>query len=525
MQLVDSLWQDARRALARDDARAAIGALDALLKLMPAFTPAHLMLGGIAHAQGRLRDATRHALDAARRLPDDADMIGNVVNGLLVVGEVVAARECLSHPAITRCRIGPVLARLAGMQQMLGEHAAALALLDRARAAGLNDADLSYLRGVQLTFNGRVDEAIVELERCLTLGPTYGRASVTLARLSKQTAQRNHLDYIRAQLRRVARGSEDHAAFEFAQYKELEDLGEYDEAWQALERGNAIMYAQLGHDVARERARIDALIARCSVEFVNAPASARHAGPQPIFIVGMPRSGTTLLDRILGNHSQVISAGELGDFARQMRWAADHVTVQPVDETILERAPRLDYAEIGRRYLAQTQWRAHGKAWFIDKLPINYVQAAFIARALPQARILHMTRAPMDVCFSNWRAFFGGGYAYSYDLGALAAQYADYRRVMAHWHALMPGRILDISYESLTDDPAQAAREVFDFCGLPFEATALDIGRNRAPVATLSAMQVRGEIRRREVAEWVPYARQLGPLASRIEAIASSPSV
>jgi tetratricopeptide (TPR) repeat protein len=520
MQLVDTLWQDAQRALARGDERSAAATLEALVKLMPAFTPAHLTLGGIAHAQGRLRDATRHALDAARRLPDDANMIGNVVNALLMVGEVVAARDCLAHPAIARCRVGGVLARLAGMQQMLGEHPAALALLDRARAAGLNDADLSYLRGVQLTFNGRIDEATVELERCLKLGPTYGRASVTLARLSKQTDERNHLDYIRTQLQRVARGSEDHAAFEFAQYKELEDLGEYDAAWRALERGNAIMYARLGHDVARERARIDALIARCSAEFVNAPASARHEGPQPIFIVGMPRSGTTLLDRILGNHSQVISAGELGDFARQMRWAADHVSVQPIDTAILERAAQLDYAEIGRRYLAQTQWRARGKAWFIDKLPINYVQAGFIARALPQARILHMTRAPMNVCFSNWRAFFGGGYAYSYDLDALAAQYRDYRRVMAHWHTVMPGRILDVSYESLTNDPAQVARDVFDFCGLSFEATALDIGRNTTPVATLSAMQVRGEIRRREVAEWVPYTSRLNALESRIEAFA-----
>ncbi len=442
-------------------------------------------------------------------------MIGNVANALLTVGEIEAARRCLAHPAITRCRIGPVLARLAGMQQMLGEHAAALALLDRARAAGLNDADLSYLRGVQLTFNGRIDEAVAELERCLKLGPTYGRASVTLARLRKQTAEHNHLDYIRTQLQHVPRGSEDHAAFEFAQYKELEDLGEYGAAWGALERGNAIMYARLDHDIERERRRVDALIDRCTAEFVHARA-AEQSGPQPIFIVGMPRSGTTLLDRILGNHSQVTSAGELGDFARQLRWAADHVTTQPIDETILERTPRLDYAEIGRRYLAQAQWRAQGKPWFVDKLPINYLQAGFIARALPQARILHMTRTPMDVCFSNYRAFFGGGYAYSYHLDALAAQYADYRRVMDHWHAVMPGRIFDVSYEALTDDPKKVMSEVFEFCGLPFEASALDISRNAAPVATLSAMQVRDGIRRRAQAEWTPYASQLRPLMDRL---------
>jgi tetratricopeptide (TPR) repeat protein len=502
------LWQNAQRHLEQDDAEAASAALAALVKLVPAHTPAHLLLGGIAHTQGRLRDATRHALDASRNLPDDANMIGNVVSALLLVGEVVAARECLAHAAIARCRIGPVLARLASVQQMLGEHPAALALLDRALGAGLDNPDVRYLRGVQLTFNGRIDDAVGELETCLRQGPTYGRAWVTLARLRRQTPQHNHLTQIDAQLQRVQRGSEDHAALEFARYKELEDLGRFDPAWSALERGNAILYARLDHDSEREHRLVDALIETCCAEFMR-PNAAHHDGPQPIFIIGMPRSGTTVLDRILGNHSQVTSAGELGDFARQLRWAADHVSVQPLDATILQRAANLDYAEIGRRYLAQTQWRAQGKPYFIDKLPINYLQAGLIHRALPQARILHMTRAALDVCFSNYRAFFGEGYAYSYNLEALATHYADYRRLMRHWHALMPGRILDVSYEALVENPESVARLVFNFCGLPFEAGSIDIDRNQAPVATLSTMQVREGIHQRAQGEWQRYSAQL----------------
>jgi tetratricopeptide (TPR) repeat protein len=514
--LLEQLWRSAQTALARNDAHSAYASLSSLVRQAPAHVHAHLLLGGIAHAQGRLRDATRHALDAAKHVRADAAQIAGVVNALLLVGEVVAARALLAHPALASSRDGPLLAHLAGAEQMLGQHARALALLDRAIGAGLDNPDVRYLRGVQLTFNGRLDEAAAELERCLRLGPSYGRAAVTLARLRTQTAEQNHLAQIDALLQRVPRGSEDHAAFEFARYKECEDLGRHDEAWSALERGNAIMTRRLQPDPVHECTRIDALIARCSADFVSAGGEVQHEGPQPIFIVGMPRSGTTVLERILGNHSRVASAGELGDFARQLRWAADHVTALPVDETVLERAARIDFAEVGRRYLAQTQWHAQGKPYFVDKLPINYLQAAFIRRALPQARILHMTRAPLDVCFSNYRAFFGEGYAYSYDLDALAAQYLDYRRLMQHWHSVMPGVVLDVSYEELTTDSERTARKVFDFCGLESESSAIAIDKNASASATLSAMQVREGIRRRE-GDWLPYAAQLARLRQKID--------
>jgi len=178
--------------------------------------------------------------------------------------------------------------------------------------------------------------------------------------------------------------------------------------------------------------------------------------------------------------------------------------------------PALDYAGIGARYFAQTQWRAPGTSHFIDKLPINYMQLGFIRQALPGARILHMTRAPMDVCFSNYRAFFGEGYAYSYALDALAAHYLDYRRLMRHWHSVMPDAILDVSYNALTGDSERVAREVFDFCGLAFEPTALDIRTNMTAAATLSTMQVRDGIQRRE-GDWQPYASQLDALRRKID--------
>ena len=383
-------------------------------------------------------------------------------------------------------------------------------MMDRARECGFDNADFRYFRAIQLQFNGNLDEAEQELEACLRLGPTYGRASLTLARLRRQTPQAHHLDYIRAQLQRVKPGSEDHAAFEFAHYKELEDLGELTPAWQALTRANTIMHQRLAPP--DETALYERLMGACSHAFVNDPAPATHEGPTPIFIVGMPRSGTTVLDRILGNHPDVRSAGELGDFGHQLRWGVDQSGRKLLDEALLTTLPGIDFVEVGRRYLQQTQWRSAGARYFVDKLPANFLVLGLIAKALPGAVFLHSSRDPMDVCFSNYRALFGDAYAYSYDLRSVARHHRMYQRLMAHWRTVLPGRILDVDYTALVNTPEAAAREVFDFCGLDFVADCSDIARNAAPVATLSSGQVREGIHTRGLGEWRRYADHLATL-------------
>jgi tetratricopeptide (TPR) repeat protein len=438
-------------------------------------------------------------------------MICRVAQCLVKVGEINAARACMRHPEIRRSRSGAALAALAHIYQGLNLHAESLALMERARALGFDNPDFRYFRAIQLQFNGRVAEAEAELEACLKLGPTFGRASLTLARLRKWTKDANHLEFIRQRLETVKHGTEDHAAFEFAQYKELEDLGRYEEAWGALQRANAVMHERLKHHVQDEEELFDAVIARCDGEFTRTPAH-RFDGPMPIFIVGMPRSGTTLLERILGNHSQVMPAGELADFSRQWRWVADRHGHRLLDTALVEAAGETDFAEVGRRYLEQTQWRAGGRPYYVDKLPPNFMLAGFIRRALPQAKIVHMSREPMDLCFSNYRALFGDAFAYSYDLDALAAHHRQYRRLMAHWHAVMPGAIHDVDYAALVQDTEAATRALLAHCGVPFEAGCLDTADNPAPVATLSSAQVREPIHRRALGEWKPYAAQLTAL-------------
>ncbi|HEV2606911.1 MAG TPA: sulfotransferase [Xanthomonadaceae bacterium] len=507
---VERFWRRAQNYLATEQIEAGRAALESLLVRDPTYIHAHLLLGGIAWKQDRMGEAVRHALDAARVVTDDGFSLLTVIRGLLHVGEFVAARQCLQRPFFARTGDAETLAQAAALSHLLGDHPASLALYERAHAAGMDTLEVRLDLATELSFNGRFKEAEAELEYCATKGATNGRVYVELARLRRQTPERNHLQLLERRFALAAPGSMDKAAIEFARYKELEDLGRHDEAWAALARGNALMAALTRYDSAREERLHDGLRAAFA-DVVTIDGSARE-GPIPIFIIGMTRSGTTVLERILGNHSRVESAGELGDFVRQLRHVAGRCTQSMLDERILERLPSLDYAEVGTRYLAQTQWRANGRPFFVDKMPFNWLLAGPIRRALPQARILHLVRDPMDVCFSNLRAFFGDAHGWSYDQTRLVHYFRRYLQMMAHWHAVMPGQILDVGYTGLVRDPETMARRVFAFCGLDYEEGCLDLSRNQTAVATLSMAQVRGGIHARTSEEWRPYASHLEEL-------------
>jgi hypothetical protein len=216
---------------------------------------------------------------------------------------------------------------------------------------------------------------------------------------------------------------------------------------------------------------------------------------------------------MLSNHSKVASAGEINDFLRQLRWLAD-VPEGAADHRVnlVERSGDIDFRELGARYLKQTQWRAQGRDYYINKLPTNFPFVDLIHRALPQAPILHMVREPMDVCFSNLKAMFGNASAYSYDIKALAHYHGQYVRLMEHWRSALPGAMLDVSYAALVQQPETVMRQVLAHCGLALEEDCLHPERNAAPVATPSSAQVREAIHSRGLGDWQHYAAHLDEL-------------
>lgn len=517
-QTNQKLWDRAQRYLAERQVASAKVTLESLVQRDPAHVPTRLILADIAFGDQRVREAASQALAAMRHLPMDASLVCHVAAALQRTGETAAAKACLDHPALAYATDGQALMHAGVLRKMLGQHPESLDLFERARAAGMNNPDFHFQYAQELNFNGFLDASEVALENCLRINPAFGRASLALSRTRRQTADSNHLAALAERLKVVPRGSEDHAAIEFARYKELEDLERYDEAWQALAQGNAMLYARQKYSDEQADQLFDRLMACCTPELLQ-PEPVVHEGPQPIFIVGMPRSGTTLLDRVLSNHSQVVSAGELDDFGFQLRWMTDHRVT--LDDYVLQRLPKLDYAELGRRYLAQTQWRAADARYFIDKLPRNWMVVGLIHRALPQARILNLVRDPMDVCFSNFRAMLGDAFPWSYDQRALAAHYKQYRRVVEHWHAAMPGAMLDVPYTELVHSPEATTRRILEFCGLDWEDGCVDVTRNKAAVATPSMGQVREGIHTRFFQEWRHYEAQLTPLREALGTMAN----
>lgn len=494
--------------------------LEALQATAPEDACTPLLAAEIAWHEDHIRDSASFALDAARLATDDPELACDVVAALLRVDEVVAARRYLENPAWAHGMPCACMVRMADFRLGFGEYDESLALLDKALALEEGIASIHFYRGRLLTFLGRLDDAESEYLHGLRLDPTHGEAALALATLRPQTQDGNHLPAFAAGLQRVAPGTRDEAAFEFARYRTLEDLGRYDEAWPALAHGNAVMHAR-----TQEYARQQDASLQCSYEYYASHSLPQPAGavegPQPIFIIGLPRSGTTVLERLLGNHTQVAAAGELFDFGRQLQWAADHRHLQ--DDVFFQRLGGIDLAEVGRRYLAQTQWRAHGARCFIDKQTSNWMLAGLIHAALPGARILHMVREPMDVCFSIFRAMFGDAYAIGNDLSTLASHYGKYRHLMSRWHALAPGAIMDVSHDELVRAPEATMRKVLAHCGLEWEPACSDLAGNRNPVSTLSTTQIRQPLHARSSGAWRHYEAQLLGLSWALSGAWSDP--
>lgn len=509
------IWQEAERLLHERRFERARAGYAALLDDPKWQLPAHLRLSVVALESGGLRESVAQALAAYALRDENPVLLEALCKVLINNGELQAALGCVTAPAMMHATDPQVLA---GVGTMLGEQSfpeQSMALLERARQHGLDTPPLRRRIALSRMYAGDSDGAEREFEACLQADPDFAPAWRELSKLRRWTHEDNHVERLRAAL---ARGGHLPTAplLHYALFKELDDLGEYDAAWQSLQQGMAARRRQVHYDSAAEQALFDQLLQLCAAEDSSGAAKATD-GPVPIFIVGMPRSGTTLLERILGAHSQIADAGELRDFTFQLRWCCEQVGPPQLDLELARRAEEVDWSLLGQRYLSHTQWHARGRAFYTDKLPANFVNVGYIARALPQARILHMVREPMDTCFSNLKEVFAEAYPHSYDQIEMADHFLRYQQLMAHWHAQFPGRIHDVHYDRLVTDPETVAREVLEFCGLPWEEGVVAIESRQGAVATASASQVREPIHQRFIGQWRKYEKHLQPMRERLE--------
>lgn len=511
------LWERAEALFAQRQWQAAADGYLAIATHDATQVPAWLRASDCLAALDRYLDARHCALAAGRhvqRFPEFAVPVALRLRGFEESQALFAMAAALA-PQLP----APALVEVASLVSSAGEQALAGALLDRALAAAPASAQARYLSGALCLFEGDIERAETELELCLHFAPGFAQAHWMLSGIEPKQGRERRVARIREALSACPRDGNDEAYLQFALHAELHALQQYAQAWQALERGNAVRGRLVRYDPEQGAALFQRIKARCDAAFFAGThdiADTAGDGCVPIFIIGMHRSGTSLLERILGGHSMVADGGETHLFPAQLAQACNHQVAGALDATVVERAGQIDFDAVGQGFLAASAWRTRGKPCFTEKLPSNLLNAGFIARALPQARILHLVRDPADTCFSNWRTYFGRAAPYAFDQLALADYFAGYRDLMRHWHAVMPGRILDVAYDDLVADTEAVARRVFDFCGLPFEAAALEVSRSGGMVATASHAQVRRGILRDRGGAWQPYRRQLQPMLDRL---------
>lgn len=510
-------WQLGNDRLKARDATGAAQAFREALAVAPGHVPSQLSLSRLESSSGSYRYARSLALEACRARPSDPRTLLELVGLLRLFNEGEAVQQCLTRlPPLARVEI-PVLLGFAAQLSNLNQQESALRFLDEARRGDPGYPPTIVARAQVLAYLGRFDEARAELERCLRLAPDIAQAYWLLSRLRRWSAADNHIKAMQSLLgSAVARNAESASMLGFALHKELDDIGDHAGAWQALEAACHSRRSMLRYRAEDSRALVDALMQWRPRGTRNASQGSHLDGPVPVFIVGMHRSGTTLLEQMLCGNDDVLGLGELYDFTAQLRLHADHRCRGVLDLPLVHRLGDVDLGAVGEGYTRGLGWRLGAKRCFTDKLPSNFLNVGFICEALPQARILHMVRDPMETCFSNLRELFGDANAYSYDQVELADYYLQYRRLMAHWHARFPGRILDVDYAALVREPGTTMRAVAAFCGVAFEAGMLDPGARARGVATASAVQVRERIAPQERPKWAPYEPWLGPLLSRL---------
>lgn len=409
---------------------------------------------------------------------------------------------------------GPTHDALAAMfaQTMLFERA--LHHAEAAVAALPNDPGAHYNLGTCARFLGRTSEARAAFERAVALDPAHDRAHAALSAVVKARDDDNRVDRLVAAQARTRRDSVNAARLAYAQFKELDDLGRRAEAWAALEQGATIMRRLARYDAAAMRAQVDAL----KTHFPAIPeASPRAGGPRPIFIVGLPRSGTTLVERILGAHGDVFAMGEMPHLGLAVKRAARTPSRALFDVETIAAAARADWEAIAAFYWRETRYLSGEARIVTDKLPQNADYCGLMARAFPQCGIVEVRRAPMDGLFGAYKLQFGDLYRWSYAFDDLATHYALHEEMMAHWRAVLGARMVTVTLEDVIADPDREVRALLAALDLPFDPACLAPHASAQGVSTASAAQVRQPINRQGVGAWRAYATQLEPLRAALE--------
>lgn len=450
----------------------------AVIALAPGFADAYCNLGFVLVMSGQAIEAETHCRRAIALSPTYADAHNNLGYILQTLGDMKGARESYEQALAHEPQYVAAYNNLGNLHKDLGE----------------------------------LDLAAKAYRKALEFEPGHARAQFNITDVKTFTARDEDFAAIAAQLAKLGQPPAQARYLHFAMGKALDDLGAHDEAFAHIRMGNKLKRESIQF---RESDLLDYL--RAMEDIYDAAALARLAGagassPAPIFIVGMPRSGTTLVEQILASHSQVHGGGERTDFD-----AAIAAILSPGSPA--ERAAQLDPARLralGEDYLSRLPPLPEGRTRLTDKMPANFMHLGLIRLALPHAKIIHVVRDPIDTCLSCYFKLFEVGQDFTYDLGELGRTYVAYRRLMDHWRGVMPQAIHDVTYEKLVGDMEAETRRLLAFCGLEWESACLDFHKTARAVQTASATQVRKPVYTSSIGRWKHYECFTKPLLTEL---------
>jgi tetratricopeptide (TPR) repeat protein len=469
------------------------------------------LLAQVSCSAGRNDEALLHLERAALCAPGDP-------SHLLRYGQTLAASGRRRHALAIADRLAAMPLSGAATFDALGtlyaycdEPLQASQMFTRAVAAApAHSGGFLYNLATAQRMMGKLEEAESNLDRVIAAKPDDYGAYYTRSDLRTQTPERNHV----AQLTKILQTPHLPRAAEiglcFALAKELEDTGAHEVSFGYLKRGCDLQRNSMSYTVADDVATIERLIEQHG----TTSESAGFSSEEPIFVIGLPRSGTTLVERILGAHSQIHAAGELDAFQRQtIRSVGLRSGSRRVSKIeFVERSLEIDPTELGREYIEATRPQTGHTRRFVDKTPLNYLYVGLIRRALPNARIIAVRRDPMDSCYAMYKTLFSAAYPFTYSLSDLALYYRAWDRLMNHWDAVAGAPLLVVRYEELVTNAESVSRRMIAHCGLEWEDSCLNFHSQQQPVSTASAVQVRKPVYATSIGKWRHYAKQLEKL-------------
>jgi tetratricopeptide (TPR) repeat protein len=401
-----------------------------------------------------------------------------------------------------------------------GDFDSAIAHYDAVLERFPNAPQVSLMRGHALKTVGRSGEAVAAYQRAADAKPDFGDAYWSLANLKTYRFERSEISRMREHEAADSTSLVDRIHLCFALGKALEDAGQFDEAFEAYERGNRLKKAELRYDADRMDVELRAQHRVCTAGLFERHADGGCPDPAPIFIVGLPRAGSTLLEQVLASHSQVDGTLELPNvlaLAHRLN-GRQRSTDEPRYPRILHELPTDKLRSFGEAFIEDTRIHRRGAAFFTDKMPNNFRHMGLIHLMLPNARIIDARRDPMACCFSGFKQLFGEGQEFSYGLEEIGRYYRGYVDLMEHWEHLMPAKILRVQYEEVVADLEGQVRRLLDFLGLPFEEECLAFHRTERSVRTASSEQVRQPIYREGLEQWRHFDAHLDPLRGALAA-------